>query len=497
VSVVIPARQPRQWLELSLAALAAQTYPSQLTEVLVVADDDGAVQVPDLAPERTRIIRAAASDRRVAIAAKGGPHAATGEVILRLAPGVLVCREFIEAQMRWHDVAGYLVVIPDVRPASRDGDDVSPSDVYELVMTGKADEFFDMAAADPGLDRAGSLADAAFDAYLDARGLAASWSVRLAALPDTMYADAPQLVDAELGYRLALAGAVFAEEGEARGWHLGAAQQRPSEVESALCEVKQRHRLPLRRDWRTDVGRHWEVPYVDVVVEAEGKPHPDVRATAAGALAIEVPGVVVTLVGPWSTLDTNATSDKADQAELRLTVEEFAHDCRVRFKESVPPTSAPAPFRFTCPAGAVPTRDSLRRLVEAADKDRLGILLLAFQRGPDFLTARLERTAAMARSMFLQSKGEDLTDVVSDLFGTFWIDGSEWALQPAGRTNVAASSSASTDAERWKKEAGRWKSEADRWRAEALIPWRARLVRGARRRASKIQILRKLAGKNG
>ena len=56
-SVVIPARGAQHRLDLTLAALAAQTYPASLTEVIVV--DDGSsppLRLPEIRPENTRII---------------------------------------------------------------------------------------------------------------------------------------------------------------------------------------------------------------------------------------------------------------------------------------------------------------------------------------------------------------------------------------------------------------------------------------------------------
>ncbi|MFS8521419.1 MAG: glycosyltransferase, partial [Micromonosporaceae bacterium] len=58
VSVVVPAYQCQEFVDLALAALSRQTYPAALMEV-VVADDgsEPPIKVPSLAPANTRIVR--------------------------------------------------------------------------------------------------------------------------------------------------------------------------------------------------------------------------------------------------------------------------------------------------------------------------------------------------------------------------------------------------------------------------------------------------------
>ena len=82
--------------------------------------------------------------------------------------------------------------------------------------------------------------------------------------------------------------------------------------------------------------------------------------------------------------------------DLRLIREAFAGDGRVRFVESVPATSFPAPFRFRCPAGLVLSPDGLRRLIEETNRRLDGLVLLPVQRHPMLPIARLERTEALA-----------------------------------------------------------------------------------------------------
>jgi hypothetical protein len=57
VSVVIPARGGQDRLDLTLAALAGQTYPEHLVEVLVVDDHSRPpLRLPELRPRRCRVL---------------------------------------------------------------------------------------------------------------------------------------------------------------------------------------------------------------------------------------------------------------------------------------------------------------------------------------------------------------------------------------------------------------------------------------------------------
>lgn len=109
VSVVIPAYGGQDKLDLALAGLAGQTYPAELTEVLVV--DNGStppLRLPELRPENTRLIEHPVPGR--AGARNAGLEAATGDVIHWLDSDVVLERDAVEAHMRWHHLAPYLVV---------------------------------------------------------------------------------------------------------------------------------------------------------------------------------------------------------------------------------------------------------------------------------------------------------------------------------------------------------------------------------------------------
>ena len=57
VSMVVPAYRAGRLLPYVLAGLAAQTYPSHLLEVVVADDGPGELELPEVRPENTRVVR--------------------------------------------------------------------------------------------------------------------------------------------------------------------------------------------------------------------------------------------------------------------------------------------------------------------------------------------------------------------------------------------------------------------------------------------------------
>ncbi|MFC4057409.1 glycosyltransferase [Planomonospora corallina] len=477
VSVVIPAHGGQERLDLVLAALTAQSYPAHLVEAVVV--DDGSeppLRLPEIAPERTRLVRSAPGGWGIAWAMQSGTAAAEGRVILRLDSDVVPYRDHLEAHLRWHHLAGYLVVTGRLRFTALERTPPAPGEVRAAVAAGRAASLFDP-APDSGHDWLDELVAShrgfrdAPPALLHRIHLGATVSAPAGLLRAAGGYDPalPLGEDTELGYRLTQAGAVFVPEGEAVAWHLGTttAVRRGAEV--------RRHnqpfiadRVPCRRRLRTDPGRQWLVPYVDVVVDAAGASFEDVRASVDGALASTLPDVAVTVAGPWSSLASTRRALLDDPLlDLRLLRAQYAHDGRVSFAETIAPTSAPAPFRLVCPAGWVPGADSLRLLVEEAERQGAGLLLLALDEDDSgVVAARLERTAALARALLVARDGEPLDDVVAELYGAAWLDGESWTFRPAHRAFPSWASNRNREAARWRAEAEARAKEAERARRQ-------------------------------
>jgi glycosyltransferase involved in cell wall biosynthesis len=514
VSVVVPAYGNQDKLDLTLAGLARQTYPARLLDVIVV--DNGSeprLRLPELRPEHTRLIVCDAPGRPNA--RNAGLAVATGDVIHWLDSDVVLDRESIEAHMRWHHLAPYLVVTGYLRFSS--AEPPSPEGVAEAKDLGALfeptephDWIVDL------VERTGGLRESAHRTFSLHIGGATSVNARLLDATGPMDAELFLGQDTELGYRLAQAGAVFVPEPLARGYHLGPSMRmRDKEPITRVSHAFIGDRIPQYRWLRSHPGRQWLVPYVEVVVDAEGASYDDVRATVDSALAGTVPDVSVLVTGPWDDLTPDRRAPLKDpRLDLALIRGHYAHDGRVRLAAKEVPTAAP--FRLRVPPGWTLGEDTLAALLDLATGEGYGLVsvLLAERPAPASLggplagaadgaprgasdgtsdgtgdtargvvSARLERTAAFARATLTVEPGEDLVDAVEDTFGTIWLDGETHGFLPAAdappirgrrsayRARVDAEAEAARlakEVERLKGQVAKWRDESSRWRKSAV-----------------------------
>ena len=417
VSVVIPAHGGQRRLDLTLAALAAQTYPGHLMEVIVVDDgSDPPLRLPEIIPPGTRIAPAAPGGWGIAHALNTGTALAEGHIIQRLDADMVLWREHIEALARWHHLTDYLVAIGAKMFVEDPA--LSPAELHDHVRGDSLETVFDLSKA---------LASSTEQTIIRTNGLRTSRNPyhvctgpTVSMRRETFHAVGgvdPEVLrgeDTELAYRLATHGVVFVPEPAARAVHLGLPAQRrdPQRAVSAVAPYFA-HRVPLRRDLRKDRGRRWLVPYVEVVLRVEeGQSGEErVRGAVGAALDGSIDDVRVTLVAPWSQLPTGRRPVLDDPFfELRLLREYFAHDERVRLADEVSPTPAPTPFRYTGPVSVPLGRDSLERMISTIQDDRSGLLVIDL--GDDG-TATLERTEALGRARLLSAD-----DVVTSIKAT-------------------------------------------------------------------------------
>ncbi|WP_101784087.1 glycosyltransferase [Nonomuraea indica] len=426
VSVVIPARDCRGELERTVAALARQTYPAELTEV-VVADDgsDPPIELPG-----ARVVRVRDGWGRGA-AREAGRLAATGDVIHWLDADMILAEDHLEAHMRWHHLIDHAVVIGDTRFV-----DAPDEEGVQSPYTRRT------------LESTRMLRDAGSTAYLLHTGASSSVRADLLHAAGGVDVELNMAEDTELGYRLAQAGAVFIPDPQARGRHVG-----PSTVMRREKEVH-RHNwsylgdlIPDLRWLRTHPSRHWRVPYVRVVVP--GTTYEETRTAVDAVLAGTVSDTAVTVVGPWDRLtDGRRASLDEPLLDLRLLRNLYRYEPRVAFAAAEPLSAAPSPFLLSLPPGWAPGPDTVSRLVRLADADGLGLVCVVLAETADgVVAARFERTAAFSRAAFFHGDPDDLVD---EMFGSLWVGGAEYGIVP-----VAEAEPPTGDAAKWRALAAR------------------------------------------
>lgn len=431
VSVVIPAYNAHKTLPLTLASLAAQTYPEHLLEVVVV--DDGSqppVSLPEIRPARTRVVRTETS-WGCAHACSVGASAAEGEVIHWLDADMIVYRDHVEAQMRWHHIIDYAVVLGHkmfVDPAGGQGGLPSASQVRDDTLRGASAGLFEDLEALPHdwveafQERTAELTSAGPTAWTVHVGATASVTAELYRSAGGMDSALKLGEDMDLGYRLSQVGAVFIPDRQAQSWHLG-----PSNVMCRREEVN-RYNAPFLTDRisqlryrRLSPGRQYSVPYLQVVVDLSSASWEEARASLDGLLANVDVDLVCVCVGPWSSLDDSRRSPLSDPLrDLRMIQGSYRGESRVQLVDVAPESAFPAAFGVDLPVGCRPEPTSLGRLLKRMESQALGHVSVLM---PDSAVVRIERTAAAARTERLLQDQEVREDVMDEVYGGWWCDG--------------------------------------------------------------------------
>jgi hypothetical protein len=421
VSVIVPTFNYQRTLPYVLAALAAQSYPDHLLEVVVVDDQSEPTQtLPEVRPDNTRLIRVEEGWGR-ANACHLGAEVAEGDVLHWYDADMLAFREEVEAHMRWHHLIDYAVPGGDKRFVDPESlFDLAPDDIRARVAAGEAADLFpgqaheehqwvedywarsaDLTTAGPRAQRfhIGMTGSVTRDLYFASRGF--DRSLRLGE-------------DMALGHELAQAGGVFVVEREARSWHLGRSQVlRRAEQVNRYNDPYLADLVPTMRPKRNRRGRTYQVPYLEVVVPAG--PADDTIRVVDSILDGDVPDLRVVIVGPWSDVHDDRVQPVLDPVlETRLVHRSYLHEPRVRLLESAP-TDTDAEFVLTLPdVSMAPLGVTLAALVDDLERTHHGARYLTYPSGG---RARLSRTAADARVRRLLAPGDDPDDVLQEAFG--------------------------------------------------------------------------------
>lgn len=424
VSVVLPARDCQQELDRTLAALAQQSYPDSLLEVVVVDDASAApLRLPERRPAKTKLVRLEdAQSHGSGRARHTGTEHTDADVLLFLDADMVAQRTHVEAHARWHHHTPHALVLGCKWFVDFAG--ITPEDV------GRAAEQGDVASCLGDRRRRGHVWQEDFissqqdlsvdsdDAFIAVVG--ATVSLRADFYTETGGFSSFGLrgiVDTEFGYRAYTSGALLVPDGEAVAYHQGARNfsSRGDEIKRQRTGLAANY-LPIPLFRLAAVGRQWAVPRLSVVVDTEGAAPEEVQFTVDSVLASDITDLTVTLVGGGEPLP-------------QWLLDYVSHDGRVKVSDRPLASGFPSPLSVAVSAGLVLEVDTLSRCLSVLAEHRVGVV----RTRPDDLGGRgieVWRTRALRR-VNSGSGGQvpaGLSDRVAELFGERWVEAAAFGV---------------------------------------------------------------------
>lgn len=437
VSVVIPTWSADATLPVVLAALAAQTYPAHLLEVVVV--DDGnpePVSLPDVRQANTRLVRVTDGWGR-ANACHTGALASDGDVIMWLDADMLAFREHVEAQLRWHHEIDYAVVLGTKRFVDPEAlADKTPAQVRDEVASGEIARTWDWDAEEThkwveGMwrrtDDLTLAGPRAFRAHVGATG---SLTRSLYEASGGMATGLRLGEDMELGHRLAEAGGVLIPEHASRAWHLGQTHvmQHRDQI-NRYNDAFLANLVPTMRPKRNRRGRRYDVPFLEVVLDGRGRSAVEVTGVVDAVLDSSLDDLRILVIGDFDDLTDERQSPLGDpQLEQRIVHRTYTGDQRVELVASLPEGRCRSPWRLTLDGVAkAPTGDAIETLLDDLEVHHDGAAVIDG-------VGRLERTAAVER--VLRTRADVTDDALHAAYGLIRVSASDAGWVPTAEREV-------------------------------------------------------------
>ena len=322
-AVVIACRDGQEKLDLVLAGLSQQSYPSSLTHVYVIDDgSEQALTLPKLRPRNTKLIPYKNS------AEKWGKTAATNDVVAKLREDVLW---FIDADMifepdhlahhmKWHHESDDYVVLGWKRFV--ESWNYSPTQLVEQLKKKGFESLHTQSwgkelweerilrtqdLLQPGLDGYRSLVGATFSMRNKSWKALGGYDRELRTGEDT-----------ELGWRSFNSGLRILPERSAQSWHLG-----HSTVEVNKEKIHRHNdpalaqRIPQMHNVRSRMNTEFQVPTYEVIVDCRDTTLQQLMNMRTKLLHLPGTQARFTLLAPWHLLQERYRATEDSRADLR------------------------------------------------------------------------------------------------------------------------------------------------------------------------------------
>lgn len=399
VSICIPTRNPGPGLARTIRCLDAQTYPSELIEI-IVADDgsDAPIILPDDFDHPVRVVRQERTlDFGAGRARNLAARAAAGDILFFLDADVIPERQVVDSYARWFEQCE--LVVPMGLCRFVDVDDLDTPELVDLVASGSMERHFeghdvdDQSWRERHFDRLDDLKVEALDAFRVTIGA----TLAVSAAQFHAVGGFPELgvrgvEDTAFGYRVHNNGGVLILDRDAVHWHQG------------------RRNLGTSRRQQIDQVR---APYVQSVLPVRGfrrgEPPIDPPVEPSPILRVRVHGDGPDAEAARRSVATDPTANVVLSDE-RLTVAEAAS----RYDDAFAQVDLPAGVRWSPPV--------MQHLLDLFASKDVGVVRAVYDgRTGAGLVIDATRTRALRRAAQVRPD-EDPVTVASELFGVWWLD---------------------------------------------------------------------------
>lgn len=339
VAIILCCRNGQEKLDLSVASLAAQTYPERLIQLVIV--DDGStpgLKLPPVRPKNTKIIKFANTEKQWG--KTQGTNFATSKVeadVLWMHDADMIFDpQHLSEHMKWHhDGDDYLVLgwkrfVPSW--------DYQPKELYEKLLAG---QFEALHAESEGKDTwelliklTNELRNPDLDSFRAVVG--ATFSLKKKTW-DSIGGYNPAFKtaeDTEFGWRSLMAGLRLVPERGAKSWHLGI-----STVEENMSKVLE-HNRPLMANYIPGLGYlrkgsnvNWKIPDAEVLIDARNMSFDSFMQIEKQFFADRNIQVRFRIFGPWRSLRQRYDILNDSLSSLRRIYSLHSNDLRFSFEE--------------------------------------------------------------------------------------------------------------------------------------------------------------------
>ena len=342
VTVIVPARNNQAKLDLVLAALAVQSYPSRLTKVIVIDDgSDKKLVLPKIRPSQCSLLRIenrpgmwGKVDSVNAIAAK-----IKTDAIWCLDSDMVTHPDHLKHHMKWHHVDSEYIVLGSKRFV--ESWSYSPIELSDSLEEGNFDllhsKSFPHDYVEARIKATNGLRNPKLEGFRSFVGATFSMLTSTWQELDGYHSGFTTGEDTELGWRATMHGFALVPESEAKAWHLGRTTfQESAEVMLAHNNPKLLNWIPrLRTTIRTPELGHiaWAVPDQGVIIDCRGISLAQFQRLIKPFIGNELESTF-TLLGPWNALDSRYSPLEDPLKEQRSIKSWYQNDPRFIFIEA-------------------------------------------------------------------------------------------------------------------------------------------------------------------